>query len=130
MANLNFYHVYKQTIRASSSSSSEGRKESLPAIVAVVDARKTSHNICISISYAVKKIHMLLRLLLGKKRTTFPSSISCGANAIAFFRAAPKLYGKNRKMFTFQFLPMFFHYKFQLVNGDMGYVMDHTWMIF
>lgn len=76
MANLNFYHVYKQTIRASSSSSSlEGRKESPPAIVAVaavVDARKTSHNICISISYAVKKIHMLPRLLLGKKEKNFP----------------------------------------------------------
>lgn len=93
------------------------RKESSPSLwfflvflcvaaAAVVDAGKTSHNICISISYAVRKNSYVPATFPQPPEPSTTTSVdalfstSFRANAIVPFSASPKLYGINMKMFT------------------------------
>lgn len=82
MANLNFYHVYKQTIRASSS---QRKSRDAPRSIAIASTSQPLHvsycysvslldNICISISYAAifptlrqMQIQSILNIFLGTR---------------------------------------------------------------
>lgn len=137
MANLNFYHVYKQTIRASSSQpvKETGKRESGRERGAKVKTSsqpfgekkpRASYNICISISYAACRI-----LFPTTSPSALPHDFSTPSrmqiqsilNISVEPSALRKLCGITMKMFTcltcFFFLPFgfFFCWFLRCISG-------------